>query len=215
MLPPPDRHHLERVRRLRTGDRITVGDGRGRFRVVRLGNDLVPDGPVEVVARPTPTITVAFALTKGGRPELALQKLTEVGVDVIAPFVGARTVVRWDPEKADRNAARWRTIAREAAAQSHRAWLPTVADIVPFAAVAALAGAALADPGGDPPTLDHPTVLVGPEGGWTADERAAVPTRTRLGPHVLRAETAAVVAGALLAALRGDDLGPLTYSSER
>lgn len=198
---------------MRAGDRLTVGDGAGRFRVVRFGPDLDVDGPTVAVPRPTPAIAVAFALTKGDRPELAVQKLTEVGVDVITPFVSARTVVRWDAAKAARNVARWRAIAREAAAQCHRAWLPTVGDVVAFDAAAALPGAALAHPDGDPPTLGRPTVLVGPEGGWSPEEEAAVADRVRLGPHVLRSETAAVVAGALLAALRGDGRGPLARSS--
>jgi 16S rRNA (uracil1498-N3)-methyltransferase len=66
----------------------------------------------------------------------------------------------------------------------------------------AFAAVALADPGGAPLTLSTPTVLVGPEGGWTDEELAAVPCHVGLGPHVLRAETAAVAAGVLLAALR-------------
>lgn len=191
---------------------MTVGDGHGRYRVVRLAGELEPDGEITTAPRLGPPLAVAFALTKGDRPELVVQKLTEVGVDAVLPFVSARTVVRWDPEKAARNVLRWQAIAREAAAQCHRAWLPTVAAVGDFAAVAAHPGAALADPDGDPPTLGHPTVLVGPEGGWAPDEAAAIPARVRLGPHILRSETAAVVAGALLAALRGEILGPFRGS---
>jgi 16S rRNA (uracil1498-N3)-methyltransferase len=200
------------VRRLRPGDGLTVGDGHGRFRAVHLGVTLAVAGPIESEPRPSPTLTVGFALTKGDRPELAVQKLTELGVDVVAPFTSARTVVRWDAAKAARNLARWRAIAREAAAQCHRPWLPVVADLTGFGEVARLADVALAHPDGAGPSLDRPAVLVGPEGGWSADEEAAVPHRACLGPHVLRAETAAVVAGALLAALRGGQGGPLVRS---
>ncbi len=180
---------------------------------MRLGPSLLPDGDVVVEARPSPAITVGFALTKGDRPELVVQKLTELGVDVIVPFVANRTVVRWDDVKAARNAARGRTIAREAAAQCHRAWLPEVREPVPFAVAASGPGVALAHPDGGPPSLDHPTVLVGPEGGWSIEEESAVPGRIGLGPHVLRAETAAVAAGALLAALRGNGRGPLVRTA--
>ena len=86
--------------------------------------------------------------------------------------------------------------------QSRRAFLPEVDDVRSFAEVAALPGAALADAGGDPPSLARPTVLVGPEGGWSDEERAAGLPAVALGPHVLRAETAAIVAGALVVALR-------------
>jgi 16S rRNA (uracil1498-N3)-methyltransferase len=209
------RHHLERVRRLRPGDRLSVGDGRGSYRRARFGPALEPDGPVERAVEPAPAITVAFALTKGDKPDLVVEKLTEIGVDAIVPTTAGRTVVRWDGEKAARNVERWRRIAREACEQAHRPWLPTVADVTPFAAVAALPGATAADPDGDPPSLDRPTILVGPEGGWGPDELAAAGHRTRLGPHVLRAETAAVVAGALFVAIRGSGNDPIVRSVRR
>jgi 16S rRNA (uracil1498-N3)-methyltransferase len=208
VLGDADAHHLGRVRRLRPGDPLVLGDGRGGVRAARFGDPPQPDGPVTRVPKPAPAITVAFALTKGDRPEVAVQKLTEVGVDVIVPFVSARTVVRWDDQKAVRHVERWRVIAREAAAQAHRPWLPTVAELARFDEVAALPGAALAHPDGSAPTLGHPTLLVGPEGGWDPAEEAAPLARVRLGPHVLRAETAAIVAGALLAALRDVPVNP-------
>lgn len=196
------------MRRLRPGDRLTVGDGAGRWRRVRLpggeGLDVDVDGEVEATERPAPPITIAFALTKGERPELVVQKLTELGVDAVAPFVAERSVVRWDGAKAERNVARWRVVAREAAAQSHRPWLPEVAEIAPFATLAAQPGAARTALGGGPPRLGaHAVVLVGPEGGWSEPEESAIPEAVGLGPHVLRAETAAITAGAVYAALRG------------
>jgi RsmE family RNA methyltransferase len=86
--------------------------------------------------------------------------------------------------------------------QCRRTWLPQVDVPASFATVAGLEGAALADIEGAPPTLARPTVLVGPEGGWSPRERNAVLPRVRVGAHVLRAETAALTVGALLAALR-------------
>lgn len=204
-LSPSDRHHLERVLRLRPGEEVTVSDGRGRWRRCRFGPQLEPDGDVREEPRPEPPITVAFALTKGEKPEWAVQKLTELGVDTIAPFTAARSIVRWTPEQAAAHTERWRRIAREAAMQSRRVWLPCVEEVADFAAVAGVAGpqgAALAHPGGGPPSLDRPTILVGPEGGWSDEELAAGLPPVSLGPHVLRAETAAMAAGALLCGLR-------------
>jgi 16S rRNA (uracil1498-N3)-methyltransferase len=203
-LDPEDRHHLERVLRLRRGEEVTVSDGAGRWRVCRLGagGALEPVGDVVVVPRPVPAVAVGLALTKGARPELAVQKLTELGVDRIAPFVADRSVARWDGERAERHVARLRRVAREAAMQARLAHLPVVADVVDFAAVASAPGAARCDRGGAPPSLATPFLLVGPEGGWSDAERSAALPVVGLGPTVLRAETAAIAAGALLAALR-------------
>ena len=201
-LDDDDRHHLERVLRLRAGDPLTVGDGAGAWRACRLGSEPDPVGEIQRVTRPTVSLTVAFALIKGGRPEFVVQKLTELGVDAIAPFVAARSIVRWDDDRAARHLERFRRVAREAVMQSRQAWLPTVDPVTDFATVASLPGAAMADPGGEPVSLGRPTVLVGPEGGWSAEEREVGVPRVALGPAVLRAETAAVAAGALFGALR-------------
>jgi 16S rRNA (uracil1498-N3)-methyltransferase len=201
-LTPEDRRHLERVLRLRTGDALTVSDGAGRWRACRFGPTVEPDGEVEVDVAPAPAITVAFALTKGARPEWTVQKLTEVGVDRMVPFVAARSVVRWDGDRAARNVERLRRIARGAAMQSHRTFLPTVEELTGFGDVAGRPGAALAAAGGDPPDLARPCLLVGPEGGWSDEEAARPLARVALGPTVLRAETAAVAGAVLLAGLR-------------
>lgn len=210
-LSDADHHHLARVLRLGPGSQITVADGSGRWRPGRLtsGPDVEPAGAVVADPRPDPPVTVAFALIKGARPELTVQKLTEVGVDRIVPFVAERSVVRWDATKADRHLARWVSIAREAAMQCRRTWLPRVEPVAIFADVAGRQGATLADLDGEPPSLDRPTVLVGPEGGWSPGELGAGLPRTRLGIHVFRAETAAITAGALLVALRENLVGNL------
>jgi 16S rRNA (uracil1498-N3)-methyltransferase len=200
VLADGERHHLERVRRLRPGDGLTVGDGAGRFRLVRFGPRLELDGPIESAPAPASPVTVGFALTKGDKPELVVQKLVEIGVHRIVPFVAERTVVRWEPAKAARNVRRWRVIAGEAAAQAHRPHLAVVDEVATFAEVAALRVAALAHPDGAALTGDIRTILVGPEGGWSPAEESAVPTWIGIGPHILRAETAALVAAALLVA---------------
>jgi len=197
-----DRHHLERVLRVRPGDPLTVSDGAGRWRRCRFGAEVEPTGPIESVAPPAVDVAVGFALVKGQRPELVVQKLTELGVDRIFPFVAARSVVRWDATKATREGARLRLVARAAAMQSRRCWLPEILPPRPFAEVAAGTATARAQRDGDPPSLATPTVLVGPEGGWTDDERALPMPTIGLGDLVLRAETAAIAAGVLLTALR-------------
>lgn len=199
-----DHHHLARVLRLPAGSAVTVGDGCGRWRPARLtaGPEVEPVGEVVAEPRPVPALTVAFALVKGDRPELTVQKLTELGVDRIVPFAAERSVVRWDAAKARRQTARLAEVARNAAMQCRRVWLPTVEALAAFADVAALPGAAMADMAGEAPSLARPTVLVGPEGGWSPRERAEPLPRVRIAASVLRAETAAITIGALLSALR-------------
>jgi 16S rRNA (uracil1498-N3)-methyltransferase len=165
-------------------------------------------GEIERIPQSEPLITVAFAVVKGDRPEWAVQKLTELGVDRIVPLLAARSVVRWPPGESSGQLARLRRVAREAAVQSRRAWLPVIEGVTRFGDVVAEPGAALAHPGGVPPSLDRPVLLVGPEGGWDEHEVAAGPPLVGLGPSVLRAETAAVVAGALLCALRAGVVSP-------
>jgi 16S rRNA (uracil1498-N3)-methyltransferase len=206
-LSADDRHHLERVLRLRPGEDVTVSDGEGRWRLCHFAGSLQPAGDIHVEERPSPAVTIGVALTKGERLDWAVQKLTEVGVDAIVPFVATRSVVRWDPDRAGRHVERLRRIARQAAMQSRRTWLPTLDDLRSFAEVTAVTGVALAEPGGDPPSLARPVVLVGPEGGWSEEEAGAAP-RVDLGPTILRAETAAVTAGTLLCALRAGLVAP-------
>lgn len=206
-LDDADRHHLARVLRLRAGDELTVADGRGAWRRCRFGEALEPIGPVEYDERREPEVVVAFALVKGNRPELVVQKLTEIGVDRIVPFVAARSVVRWDDEKAEHHHARLAIVAREAAMQSRRTRLPSIDLLGTFAGVAQIGGAVLADRGGELPSLSRPVALVGPEGGWSDEERGSGLGAMTLGDTVLRAETAAIVAGAALCGLRSNLFG--------
>jgi 16S rRNA (uracil1498-N3)-methyltransferase len=211
VLDDHDRHHLERVLRLRPGQSVTVSDGAGSWRRCewRRGGELDPIGDVVLSPPPRPAVTVGFALTKGERPEWVVQKLTEVGVDRIVPFVAARSVVRPDEEAASRRVERWRRVAREAAMQSRRTTLPEVVGVLGLdEVVGGLPGVApgslsMAEPGGRPPSLRWPAVRVAPEGGWAPEELALGLPTVDLGLTVLRAETAAVAAGVLLCGLRG------------
>ncbi len=197
-----DRHHLANVLRLRPGQPVTLSDGAGRWRAARFGPELRVEGDIQVVPAPQPPITVAFALMKGDRPAFVTQKLTELGVDRIVPFRARRSVVRWDEPRAGRQVERLRRVAREAAMQSRRCHLPEVCALEAFEATVGRTGAVLADRMGGSPSLERTVVLVGPEGGWAPEEQAAAPALVGLGPHVLRAETAAVAAAAVFVALR-------------
>jgi 16S rRNA (uracil1498-N3)-methyltransferase len=170
---------------------------------------LEPDTDVAVVARVEPELTVGFSLAKGDRGDWAVAKLSELGVDRIVPLVCERTAVRWSQQAVDHQIERLRRIAREASMQSRRAWLPVVLDLLPLAEAAATLGdgIALAEPGGAPPSLARPTVLVGPEGGFSPRELAMGFPQVGLGDTILRIETAAVVAGAMLAGFRAGVLG--------
>ena len=220
-----DVRHLLDVLRLRAGELVAASDGAGRWAPCRVSADaptrgsrridptelLVPEGPVVSVPKVGPEVTVAFAPTKGDRPEWVAQKLTELGVDRIVPLRTSRSVVRWEDDRAVKAVERLRRIVREAAGQCRRARLPVVTDVCRLEEVAALAGSTvtLADAGGAAPGLDRPVLAVGPEGGWDAGERDGFGPTVGLGATVLRAETAAVMAGALLCALRSGVVLPL------
>lgn len=201
VLSPEDRHHLERVLRVRLGSALTVSDGRGRWRPSRLGASLEVTGEVVEVPRPEPPLAVGFVPAKGDRPEWVVQKLTELGIDRIVVLRSDRSVVRWEPQRAGRQIERLRSVARNAAMQCRRCHLPEVDGVHALADVAG-AGVVRADRSGASPRLGASLVVVGPEGGWTEGERDLVPDTVAVGVHTLRAETAAVAVGALHAALR-------------
>ena len=221
-----DGHHLSRVRRLRGGEVLTVADGDGRRRPytvvrVRPGSvDLHAHGAPVVEPHLVPHLVVAFAVTKGTKPELAVQKLTELGVDGVTLLATRRSIPHWSGSRADAALARLRRIAREAAAQCRRARLPDVDGVRPVAELRGRSGLVVTDPAGqDPARLSSPAggewvLVVGPEGGFDPEEAATLsspasggeePARLRLGPHVLRAETAAIAGAAVLATRRAPE----------
>jgi 16S rRNA (uracil1498-N3)-methyltransferase len=199
-----DQHHLVKVLRLRAGEAVSVTDGRGGWRLCRFRADgtLAPDGEVQRQPQCAPLLTVGFAPVKGDRPEWAVQKLTEIGVDRIVILSTERSVVRWNAERAPHHLTRLRGVVRQAVMQSRQVWVPELTGVVNAMSLAAEPGVAIAAPGGARPQLAYPTVLVGPEGGWSPSEERAATASIRLGPGILRTESAAVAAGVLLAALR-------------
>ncbi len=202
-------HHLGRVLRIGVGEVVVATDGRGRWTRCRSRADgtLEAEGPVQLEPAPSPALTVAFTPVKAERPEWVVQKLTELGVDRIVVLSTARSVVRWDPDRARAVLERLRRVAAEAIAQSRRVWLPEVTGVVGLDDLARQ-GTALAEPGG--PAVDERLtgIAVGPEGGWSPEELASGWPTVGLATHVLRAETAAVAAGALLGARRAGTVTP-------
>jgi 16S rRNA (uracil1498-N3)-methyltransferase len=134
---------------------------------------------------------------------LVVQKLTEVGIDDIYPLAPtAYSVVKWEADRAEKHHLRLAKVAREAAMQSRRVWLPEVHRVQSLASLMADHTVAFAEPGGAPLDVSHHLVVVGPEGGFSHEELQGAPATVSLGESVLRAETAAIVAGTLMVSLR-------------
>jgi 16S rRNA (uracil1498-N3)-methyltransferase len=203
------------------GETVTVADGSGGWRPYRVGgiDGAGAAGPVvrlEATAgpdrEPVPAwrLAVAFALTKGDKPELTVQKLTELGVDHILPVLAERSVARPDADRAKTARERWCRIAREAARQCRRATLPVVEELAPLLGLAGHPGLVVAERGAPAadalraPPGGEILAVVGPEGGLTGAEVEDLGpwARVGLGPHILRAETAALAAATVLGAGR-------------
>ena len=209
--------HAATVMRIRVGETVLAGDGRGSVlqgTVVALRpRGLEFTVSLRRVEPPAdPRVIVVQALPKGDRGELAVELLTELGADEIVPWRAARCVTVWSGARGDRAVAKWRRTAREAAKQSRRAWIPTVCEPTDTEGVAArLTGTSGAlvlheqatSRFGDfiPPATGELVVIVGPEGGITDSELALLDgaTPVRLGQHVLRTSTAGAAALAALA----------------
>ncbi|WP_144872966.1 16S rRNA (uracil(1498)-N(3))-methyltransferase [Microbacterium sp. 1.5R] len=213
--------HAAVVRRLRVGEQVTVGDGRGVWltgETEQVSPSLVEVRVTErrVTDQPGPRLILVQALAKGDRDELAVQAACELGVDEIVPWQASRSVSRWDGPKAVKGRERWSTIVREAAKQAHRPWVPVVAtpsatkDLV---ARAATQRVVLLDPSASTRLSaleadDRDLVLVvGPEGGISDEEisvlEAAGAERALLGDTVLRTSTAGPAAIAVLSVTLG------------
>ncbi|HEV8024750.1 MAG TPA: 16S rRNA (uracil(1498)-N(3))-methyltransferase [Candidatus Nanopelagicales bacterium] len=225
VLDGPEGHHAASVQRLRAGERIDLVDGRGRRLEGRIGQAPEKDATTkdastkdacvvlieqvndEPPARPA--ITAVQAIAKGDRGELAVQMLTEAGIDVIIPWQAEHSIAKWAGERGAKHLAKWQATAREAAKQSRRARVPTLEPAITTAAVADLIANAgvtfvLDEQASVPLTsIDVSTVhdvllVIGPEGGLSATERAvfaeAGADLVRLGSTVLRTSTAGVAA---------------------
>jgi 16S rRNA (uracil1498-N3)-methyltransferase len=210
--------HAARVLRLRVGERLLVADGAGRVAeatAVAVGRDEVRAQvtAVRTVTPRRPALTVVVGLVKGGRLDLVVQKLTELGVERVAPALCRRSVVAWDAAKRAAARERWAAVALAAAKQSRRARVPEVAPVAELPdQVAASPPPRLVcwEEGGRPLAAALPadapaalTLVVGPEGGLEAAEVAACQAAgaepVSLGPLVLRAETAAIATAAAVA----------------
>ncbi|MEV8564662.1 16S rRNA (uracil(1498)-N(3))-methyltransferase [Streptomyces sp. NPDC051322] len=227
VLDGPEGRHAVSVKRLRTGETVVLTDGGGRWAecVVRAaeGKDrlVVELGARQEEPPPAPRITVVQALPKGDRGEVAVETMTETGVDAIVPWQASRCITQWRGERGAKSLAKWRSTARESGKQSRRTRFPEVADAMSTKQVAALlaeadfgavlhedrtyrsgalASAAL-------PSAGEIVLVVGPEGGVSPEELAAFADAGagayRLGRSVLRTSTAGTVAAGLLLARTG------------
>lgn len=214
--------HAATVRRIRPGEALVISDGAGVLAEcsVQTADKRRLTAKVSarrVVDRPAPLVTVAQAIPKSERSELAVELATEAGADAFLAWQSDRCVARWDGDRADKGLRRWRAVARSAARQSRRAWIPGVEGPLSTRELCAAVrervtagGLVLAlhesaeGPLADLPVAQAPSVMliVGPEGGISEEEltelAAAGAVAVRLGPTVLRTSTAAAVAlGAL------------------
>ncbi|MCP5027021.1 MAG: 16S rRNA (uracil(1498)-N(3))-methyltransferase [Actinomycetia bacterium] len=206
-LADDDHHHLSRSLRLSDGDSLTLGDGRGRWRLARFASPPEPSGPILVVEAPSEPITIGFTPVKGDRPEWTVRRLTELGVDHIRVVQSVRSVVKWTGARGQKQVDRLERVVREASMQSRRVWLPTVEQAGRALDAMARPGVVVADRDGRPLTRRDRTILIGPEGGWSTEELEAAPDSVVLGEQVMRAETAALAAATLSVALRGRLVG--------
>jgi 16S rRNA (uracil1498-N3)-methyltransferase len=223
VLDGPEGRHAATVRRLAPGERVELTDGAGLVADCVVTAARAGALELRVLARrseprPSPGLVVAQALPKGEHGPLAVDLMTEGGVDVIVPWAAQRSVTRWQGERGDRALARWRAAAREAAKQSRRAWLPAVTEPVTTRELARRVEraslAVLLDPAGPVPLteLELPrsgdiVLIVGPEGGVSPAEAAeltgAGAAGARLGPSVLRTSSAGLVAATIVASRTG------------
>ncbi|MGW7067531.1 16S rRNA (uracil(1498)-N(3))-methyltransferase [Streptomyces sp. NPDC054855] len=219
VLDGPEGRHAVSVKRLHAGEDVVLTDGAGRW-----ANCVVEDteGKDRLILRMVsvreeepqePRITVVQALPKGDRGELAVETMTETGVDAIVPWSASRCITQWKGERGLKALGKWRATAREAGKQSRRVRFPEVADAMSTKQVAALLASAdlaavLHEEGSEPlataglPAAGHIVLVVGPEGGVSPDELAAFADAGakpyRLGRSVLRTSTAGTAAAALL-----------------
>ena len=217
--------HAAKVGRLRLGEKVLLGDGQGRLvsaEATTIGVDRVE--LVVIDALPTfetaPECWLVQSLAKSGRDEAAIEMATEVGVTGVIPLSTSRTVVQWRGEKADTARQRWQRIVREAAKQSLTPLIPEVRPILDISGLIAEAPAwrlvvldhraerTLDQVSWNSKEINRPiAIVVGPEGGFSDDERWALVEAgaelARLGPGVLRASTAGPVALALVHQMLG------------
>jgi 16S rRNA (uracil1498-N3)-methyltransferase len=220
VLDGPEGRHAVSVKRLRPGEDVVITDGGGRWieGVVKAteGKDRLLVMDLESVAEepvPQPRITVVQALPKGDRGEVAVETMTEVGVDAVVPWQAARCITQWKGERGLKALGKWRATAREAGKQSRRVRFCEIADPATTKQVAALLAAAdfaavLHESGAERlataelPAEGDIVLVVGPEGGVSPEELTLFAQAGAepyvLGSTVLRTSTAGTAAAALL-----------------
>ncbi len=223
VLAGPEGRHAATVRRIRPGERADITDGKGLLAECVVTAAAGSQVELRVQARrevpvPEPRIAVVQAIAKGERAELAVETMTEVGVDVIVPWEAERCVARWPADRAAKSLGRWRSAAREASKQARRARMPEVTGPASSADVAArLADATrsiVLEPGATQalsrlpvPVSGDIVLVVGPEGGISPAEMTAFTAAgaipARLGDSVLRTSTAGAVGAAVLMTATG------------
>ncbi|MFG2980010.1 16S rRNA (uracil(1498)-N(3))-methyltransferase [Streptomyces sp. NPDC048258] len=227
VLDGPEGRHAVSVKRLNPGEAVVLTDGRGGWAeaVVKAaeGKDrlVLAVSSAGLEAEPEVRITVVQALPKGDRGELAVETMTETGVDAIVPWQASRCITQWRGDRGAKSLAKWRATAREAGKQSRRVRFPEVSEAMSTKQVAALlAGADLAMvlhedrdapsealASAELPAAGSIVLVVGPEGGVSPEELAvfagAGARPYRLGRSVLRTSTAGTAATAVLLARTG------------
>ncbi|QCJ43520.1 16S rRNA (uracil(1498)-N(3))-methyltransferase [Bacillus sp. S3] len=217
-----DRHHIVKVMRMQMGDQIICVDPEGKQAICKLA-EITDESVVadvvqwkdEVSELPI-SITIASGLPKGDKLEWIIQKGTELGAHQFLPFAASRSVVKWDEKKAAKKIERWQKIAKEAAEQSHRAFMPEIISPMSFKAMLAkskdfdykLAAFEEESRNGETSVFSsvlkkmkkgHSLLLVfGPEGGLADEEVQLLRDHgfglCGLGPRILRTETAPLYA---------------------
>lgn len=226
-LPADSAHHAARVLRLAEGDPVTLFDGTGGeylgviARIARGDVVVRATSWADVEREPPVAITLVQGISSGDRMDYTLRKAVELGVGTIVPVFTERSVVRLAGDRADRRTAHWRGLVGAACEQCGRNRVPEVMPPVNYVAWLATLAHPLPDearltlsPGAEHRLADLPrpagpiALLAGPEGGLTSEEAMLAQSRgfraIRLGPRVLRTETAAVAAIAAILTLWGD-----------
>ncbi len=201
VLTATDDHHLRTVLRARPGEEIVVTNGAGSWSLCEVGDHALHRVTPVHCDGATPATTLYLAPLKGDRSEWVIAKATELGVSRIVPLISERVVVKFKGEVREKIVARWRRIAQEANGQCRRTYDVRVDEPVRVAEVPETV--AICDFDGDANWHGVRATAVGPEGGWAPGEWSPR-SRLSLGPTVLRAETAGVVAASLLAFGAGD-----------
>lgn len=203
-LSEEDFHHLERVMRLRRGEIVTCSDGAGRWVSTSWDAGVHPTGDIHISPPRQRMLTVAIAPVKGDRTEWVIEKLVELGIDRIMVLAATdHSVVKWSQEKAVQVLERYRRIGRAAAMQSRQLFLPNIHGPVALDVLAQEPDGqviAYGEPGGSCAIEEVTTLVIGPEGGFSAAEIGRAPATVDLGGSILRADTAAIVGATLMVA---------------